>query len=78
VDPLTAFLAVNGIWGQVQVVRKRARGFGQLIAGQIVWIMWEARHFALTWPLMIGTVGYLAAYVWGWRSWRRSARTAGE
>lgn len=71
-DPLTAFLAVNGIYGQVQVVRKRARGFKQLIAGQVVWLVWEGQHFALTWPLMIGTVSYLVTYTWGWRSWRRS------
>lgn len=76
-DPLTVFLAVNGIYGQVQVVRKRPRGFAQLVVGQVVWLVWEGIHFSLAGPLMIGTVCYLVTYLWGWRSWRSQPGAGG-
>jgi hypothetical protein len=71
-DPLTVVLAVNGTYGQIQVVRKKARGFIPLVAGQLLWLAWEARLFAITWPLMVNSLSYLVIYVWGWRSWRTS------
>lgn len=72
-DGLTLYLAVNGIVGQVQVVRKKSRGFVALILGQIIWLVWESLHFSLTWPLMFGTTGYLVIFSWGWIRWRRDS-----